>query len=51
MNFDKHAYVNKAKYLGITACNDLKDDEDILGHLRNLYGMSNSILDLSVIDI
>ena len=49
VNFDKHAYVNKAKYLGVTACNDLKDDEDILRHLRNFYARYNSTLDLNIV--
>ena len=47
MNVNKLAYVKEAKYLGILGviiCNDLKDDGDILRHLRNFYARSNSII-------
>ena len=44
MNVSKLAYVKEAKYLGVIICNDLKDDGDILRHLRNFYGRSNSII-------
>ena len=43
MNVNKLAYVKEAKYLGVIICNDLKDDGDILRHLRNFYARSNSI--------
>ena len=36
MNVNKLEYVKEAKYLGVIICNDLKDDGDILRHLRNL---------------
>ena len=39
-----HAYVKEAKYLGVITCNDLKDERDILRHLRNFYARSNSII-------
>ena len=32
------------KYLGVIISNNLKDDEDILRHLRNVYARSNSII-------
>ena len=35
MNVNNLAYVKEAKYLGVIICNDLKDDGDILRHLRN----------------
>ena len=38
------AYVKEAKYLGMIICSDLKDDGDILRHLRNVYTRSNSII-------
>ena len=44
MNVNKLAYVKEAKYLGVIICNDLKDDGDILRHLRNCYARSNSII-------
>ena len=44
MNLNKLAYVKEAKYLGVIICNDLKDDGDILRHLRNCYARSNSII-------
>ena len=44
MNLNKLAYVKEAKYLGVIICNDLKDDGDILRHLRNFYARSNSII-------
>ena len=44
MNLNKLAYVKQVKYLGVIVCNDLKDDEDILRHLRNFYARSNSII-------
>ena len=44
MNINKLAYVKEAKYLGVIICNNLKDDADILRHLRNFYGRSNSII-------
>ena len=44
MNVNKLAYVKEAKYLGVIICNDLKDDGDILRHLRNFYDRSNSII-------
>ena len=44
MNLNKPAYVKEAKYLGVIVCNDLKEDEDILRHLRNFYARSNSII-------
>ena len=44
MNVNKLAYVKEAKYLGVIICNDLKDDGDILRHLRNMYARSNSII-------
>ena len=44
MNVNKLAYVKEAKYLGVIICNDLKDDGDILRHLRNLFARSNSII-------
>ena len=44
MNVNKLAYVKEAKYLGVRICNDLKDDGDILRHLRNFYARSNSIM-------
>ena len=37
MNVNNLAYVKEAKYLGVIICNDLKDDGDILRHLRNFY--------------
>ena len=40
MNVNKLAYVKEAKYLGVIICNDLKDDGDILRHLRNFYARS-----------
>ena len=43
MNVNKLAYVKEAIYLGVIICNDLKDDGDILRHLRNFYARSNSI--------
>ena len=43
MNLKKLPYVNQAKYLGVIVCNDLKDDEDILRHVRsNVYANSIS---------
>ena len=44
MNVNKLAYVKEGKYLGVIICNDLKDDRDILRHLRNFYARSNSII-------
>ena len=44
MDINKLAYVKEAKYLGMIICNDLKDDGDILRHLRNFYARSNSII-------
>ena len=44
MNLNKLAYVKEAKYLGVIICNDLKDDGDILRHLRNFYARANSII-------
>ena len=44
MNVKKLAYVKEAKYLGVIICNDLKDDRDILTHLRNFYARSYSII-------
>ena len=35
INVNKLACVKEAKYLGVIICNDLKDDGDILRHLRN----------------
>jgi hypothetical protein len=42
MNVNKLAYVKEAKYLGVIICNDLKDDGDILRHLRNLIALSEN---------
>ena len=36
MNVNELAYVKEAKYLGVIICYDLKDDGDILRHLRKL---------------
>ena len=44
MNVNKLAYVKEAKYLRVIICNDLKDDGDMLNHLRNFYARSNSII-------
>ena len=44
MNVNKLAYVKEAIYLGVIICNDLKDDGNILRHLRNFYATSNSII-------
>ena len=35
MNNNKLVFVEKTKYLGGVICNDLKDDEDMLRHLRS----------------
>ena len=44
MNNAKLKYVEKAKYLGVIICNNLKDDEDMLRHLHSFYARSNSII-------
>ena len=44
INVNKLAYVKEATFLGVIICNDLKDDGDILRHLRNFYARSNSII-------
>ena len=44
MNLNKLAYVKQAKYLGVIVCNDMKDYDDILRHLRNFSARSNSII-------
>ena len=44
MNVNKLAYIKEAIYLGVIICNDLKDDGDILRHLRNFYTRTNSII-------
>ena len=41
---NKLDYVGKVKYLGGFICDDMKDDEDMLRHLRSFYARSNSIL-------
>ena len=43
INLNKLAYVNQGKYLGVIVWNDLKDDEDIFRHLRDVYARSNNI--------
>ena len=43
MNNNKLVFVEKTNYLGVVICNDLKDDEDMLRHLRSFYARSNSI--------
>ena len=43
MNLNKLADV-KTKYLGVTVCNYLKDNEDILRHVRICYARSISII-------
>ena len=35
MNDKKLVFVQKTKYLRVVICNDLKDDEDMLRHLRS----------------
>ena len=42
--YEPKQYVKEAKYLGVIIFNDLKDDGDILRHLRNCYTRSNSII-------
>ena len=44
MNVNKLAYAKEAKYFGVIICNDLKDDGDILRHLRNFYARSSTII-------
>ena len=44
VNNTKLEYVKNAKYLRVIICNDLKDDEDMLKHLRSFYARSNSII-------
>ena len=44
INHNKLDYVVKVKYLGVIICDDMKDDEDMLRHLRSFYARSNSIL-------
>ena len=44
INHNKLDYVVKVKYLGVVICDDMKDDEDMLRHLRSFYARSNSIL-------
>ena len=44
MNNNKLVFVENTKYLGVVICNDLKDDEDMIRHLRSFYARSNSII-------
>ena len=44
INHNKLDYVVKVKYLGVVIYDDMKDDEDMLRHLRSFYARSNSIL-------
>ena len=44
MNNNKLIFFEKTKYLGVVICNDLKDDEDMLRHLRRFYAKSHSII-------
>ena len=44
INNNKLDDVGKVKYLGVIICDDMKDDEDMLIHLRSFYARSNSIL-------
>ena len=44
INHNKLDYVVQVKYLGVIICDDMKDDEDMLRHLRSFYARSNSIL-------
>ena len=44
MNNNKLVFVEKIKYLVVVICNDLKDDEDMLRHLRSFYARSNSVI-------
>ena len=44
MKLNKLACVKQAKYLGVIVCNDLRDDEDILRHLHNVYTKCNNII-------
>ena len=44
IDHNKLDYVVKVKYLGVVICDDMKDDEDMLRHLRSFYARSNSIL-------
>ena len=40
MNNNKLVFVEKTKYLGLMICNDLKDDEHMLRHLRSFNSCS-----------
>ena len=42
MNKNTFKYVEKANYLGAIIYSDLKDDEDMIRHLRNFHARSNS---------
>ena len=44
INNNKLDYVGNVKYLGVIICYDMKDDEDMLRHLRSFYARSNSTL-------
>ena len=44
MNNNKLVFVENTKYLGVVICNDLKDDEDMLRHLRSFYARCKSII-------
>ena len=37
-------YVDKTKYLGITFCETMKDDKDMIRQMRLLYAKSNNFL-------
>ena len=44
INHNKLDYVVKVKYLGVIICDNMKDDEYMIRHLRSFYARSNSIL-------
>ena len=43
MILSERAYVKGVKYSGVTVCNDMKNNEDILKHIRKFYARSNNI--------
>ena len=47
LNNNKLEYVEKAKYLGVAICNDLKDDENMLRHLHRFYASCNTHSEIS----
>ena len=48
LNNSKLVFVENTNYLGLAICNDLKDGEDMLRHLRSFYARSTCFMHIVV---